>query len=173
MLRTLADRLYSKSSAIKWFKRKYSDEEIFFASAATILETKKNAPIGWSFQRIFQHRGVVIITRNQLVLKDGLFSFSFILYLSLLIFALYTLFESQDWSYLFAVIVFSVPVVQFRPYQQYIPFKDIQKAKLGSVSGIFTKGSLLTVYLKDKTVNIVPAQILSEEIKHIISSSKN
>ena len=58
MLRTLTDVLYSKGLAVKWLKSKNPDEEIVFASAATILETKESTSTGWSLQRLFQHREI-------------------------------------------------------------------------------------------------------------------
>jgi hypothetical protein len=71
LLRTLTDQLYSLNTVVKKVKEKYPDEEIIFASAATILETKKLTPVGWSFQRFLQRRGVIVITRNRLLLEDS------------------------------------------------------------------------------------------------------
>jgi hypothetical protein len=93
MLRTLTDKLYSKDSAVKWFKSKNPDEEIVFSSAATILETKEATSTGWSLQRLFQHRGVVIVTQNQIALKDSLFS------ISTIFFSVFShLFNNRDYS---------------------------------------------------------------------------
>lgn len=64
MQKSSANKLYGTDSVIKWMKSKYPEEEIVFASAATILETNKTVPVGWSLQRIFQHRGAVIITKK-------------------------------------------------------------------------------------------------------------
>lgn len=69
MLRKLTDRLNSTNAAVEWLRSKYPEEEIIFVSAATILETDKVAPVGWSFRRLFQRRGVLVLTRNQLALN--------------------------------------------------------------------------------------------------------
>jgi hypothetical protein len=164
MLTTVADRLNSTNAAVKWLKRKHPEEEVVFASAATILETNKAVPVGWSFQRLFQRRGVLILTRNQLVLKDSFFSLFTVFYLFVIIASLAMFLGSQEWLYLLFVIPSSALVLQRLPYQQQIPLNDIREVKLGSVRGITAKGSLFTVYLRDKAINIVPAQILPEEV---------
>ncbi len=173
MLRKLTDRLNSTNAAVEWLRSTYPEEEIIFASAATILETDTAAPVGWSFRRLFQHRGVLMLTRNQLALKDSFFSLFTVFYLFVLIAALAMFFRSQDWLYLLLVVVSSAFILQRLPYQQQIPLKDIRDVTLGSVRGITAKGSLFTVYLKDKAINIVPAQILPEEVMHVISSRTN
>jgi hypothetical protein len=169
MLRSLADNLYSKNSAIKWLKNQAPEEEIVFASAATLLETKDAGSVGWSLRRLFQHRGVVIITRTQLVFKNSLLSFSAILSLLVLILSLVLLFRNHDWDYLLPAIVFGILTAQFLPYQKQIPLKDIRKVKLGPVQGLFSQGSLLTVYVKNKVFNIVPARFMSQDAMKVVS----
>jgi hypothetical protein len=82
-------------------------------------------------------------------------------------------FGSQNWLYLLLAALSSAFILQRLPYQRQIPLKDIREVKLGSVRGITAKGSLFTVYLKDKAINIVPAQILPEEVIQMISSRTN
>jgi hypothetical protein len=172
MLRSLADNLYSKNGAVKWLKNKFPEEEIVFASAATLLETKDVVPAGWSLRRLFQHRGVVIITRTQLIFKTSLLSFSAILYILILILSFVLLFRYHDWDYLLPTILFGILTAQFLPFQKQIPRRDIRRVKLGMVRGLFSKGSLLTVYGKNKVFNIVPAQLLREDVIEVISPKK-
>ena len=173
MLRTLTDKLYSKHAAVKWLESNYPEDEIVFASAAGISEVKKGASTGWSFQRFFQkHRGVILITRSQIVLRSSIISLSFVFYMFLFILSVVLLIESRDWLYLPAVLVFGIVIAQFLPYQQHILLKDIRRTKLGLVHGIFTKSSLLTIYVKNKEINIAPAQFLSEDVFQVISPSK-
>jgi uncharacterized membrane protein len=172
MLRSLADNLYSKNNAVKWLKNQFPQEEIVFASAATLLETKNAASVGWSLRRFFQHRGVVIITPNQIVFKNSLLSFSGLLYLVLFLLSLIMFLESRDWDYLLGVLFAGLLVLQFLPYQKQISLKDIRTVKLERIRGIFTTGSLLSVYMKNKVFNIVPAQLLNEDVMHVISSKK-
>jgi hypothetical protein len=170
MLRTLADMFYNKDYAIQWLKSKSPSEEIVFASAATILETEKASPVSWSLKRLFQHRGVVMITQNQLALKDGLVSVSTVFFLFFFIVSFIGFLQSQDWNSVFAIIVFGGLILQRFPYQQQIPLKDIQKVEVSEISGITGKYSLLTIYLKNKAINIVPVQILKKEIVELIST---
>ncbi len=165
------NKLYGTDNVIKWMKSKYPEEEIVFASAATILETKKAVPVGRSLQRIFQHRGVVIVTKNQIVLKS-LFSLSTVFYLLLLLFSLATLWESKDWSYLFGIVFFGIAMATTLPYQRQIPLNKIREIELGSVKGITKTASLLTVYLENKSVNIVPADALNEDVINLISPNR-
>jgi hypothetical protein len=170
MLRTLTDKLYSKGSAVKWFKSKNPDEEIVFSSAATILETKEATSTGWSLQRFFQHRGVVIVTRNQIALKDSLFSISTVFFSVFLIFSITIFLQNQDLSAFLGVVVFGIFIVQRLPYEKQIPLKDIQKINIRELRSFTGKYSLLTIHLKDKAINIVPAQNFKQEIVDLISS---
>lgn len=171
MQKSSVDKLYGTDSAIKWMKSKYPEEEIVFSSAATILETRKAVPVGRSLQRIFQHRGIVMVTKKQIVLKS-VFSLSAFFYLSLLVVSLIALWESKDWSYLFGIIFFGIATVASLPYQKQIPLNEIREIELGSVKGITKTASLLTVYLENKAVNIVPAEILNEDVVNLISPNR-
>ena len=170
MLRTLTDVLYSKGLAVKWLKSRNPDEEIIFASAATILETKESTSTGWSLQRLFQHRGVVIVTRNQIALKDGLFSLSTVFFSVFLIFSIISFLQNQDSSAFLAIVVFGIFIAQRLPYERQIPLKDIQKVSISELRSFTGKYSLLTIHLKDKAINIVPAQNLKQDVVKLISS---
>lgn len=170
MLRALTDTLYSKNAAVNWLKKKHPEEDIVFASAATILETNKATPTAWSFHRLFQRRGVLILTRNLLVLKDNFFSLFTIFWLVIFVSSLIMLFRYPGLNALVLLGLSGVFILQRLPYQQKIPLSDIQNAELNSVQGISTKGSLLTVSWRGKTINIVPAQLLDEELIRMISS---
>ena len=169
----LSNILYSKNSAIKWLISNSPEDEVVFASVATILETKDSAPVGWSFQRIFQHEGFVIITRNQFVVKNGI-SFFRVIFFGFLVFISLSMFQSQDFNSLcggaLGLIVFSVPILrQCIPYQRRIPLQDIVEVKFGSTRSITRKYQLLTVSLKDKTLNIVPTQNIPNDVVELLS----
>lgn len=170
MLRTLADMLYSKGLAVKWLKRKNQGEEIVFVSAATILETKESTSTGWSLQRLFQHRGVVMVTRNQIALKDSLFSVSTVFFSIFLIFSIASFLQNQDSSAFLAIVVFGISIVQRLPYERQILLKDIQKVSISELRSFTGKYSLLTIYLKDKAINIVPVQNFKQDVMELISS---
>ncbi len=169
MLRTLTDKLYGKNATIRWFKRENPAEEVLFASAATVLETKEKTSTGWSLQRLFQHRGVVIITRNQIVLKSSFISISTVLFSFFLIISINSFLQTQDPSSLLGIIVFSLLIAQRFPYNKQIYLTDIEQINTKGVSGLTGKYSLLTIYVKDKAINIVPAQHLDTEVIETIS----
>lgn len=168
MQNSSSNKRYGTDNVINWVKSKYPEEEIVFASASTILETRKIVPVGRSLQRIFQHRGVVIVTKNQIILKS-LFSLSTLFYLSLLVFSMVALWESKDWSYLFGIIFFGIVATAALPYHKQIPLNEIREIELGSVKGITKTASLLTIYLENKSINIVSAEILKEDVVSLIS----
>jgi hypothetical protein len=170
MLRTFADKLYGKDAAVKWFESKNPDERIVFASAATMLETSESGSTGWSLRRLFQHRGVVIVTRNQIALKDNLLSISTAVFSILLIFAILVFLMDRNPNAFLGIIIFGIFMAQRLPYEKQIPLKDIQKVSISELHSFTGKYSLLTIYLKDKTINIVPAQILNNEVVDIISA---
>jgi hypothetical protein len=168
----LANIFYSKNSVIKWLKGKSPEDEIVFSSVATILETKESAPVGWSFQRIFQHQGVVIITRNQLAMKNSSF-FLPTVFFGLLILISLSMFQSQDFNSIcggiLGITFFSIPILrQCIPYQRQIPLQDILEVKQGDVRSMTGKYSLLTISMKDKTINIVPTKNFPNEVVELL-----
>lgn len=170
MLRNLTDTLNSTQVAVEWLRRKHPAEEIVFASAATYLETAgSEAPVGWSLSRFLQRRGSFILTRQQLVFKDSFFSWVTLFYLLALGVSLVMLVSSQDWFYMVLAALASLSILQRWPFQQQIPLQDIRKVEISDVSSFMASASLLTIYVKDKAINIVPAQILPEAAVQVLS----
>ena len=64
MLGAFVDFLNNANGAAKRLKREYPKEEIVFASAVTILETTETSPVGWSFKRFLQRRGVAVFSQD-------------------------------------------------------------------------------------------------------------
>ena len=98
----------------------------------------------------------------------GLFFFGFLVFISL------SMFQSQDFNSLcggaLGLTIFSIPILrQCIPYQRKIPLQDITEVKLGSTRGITRKIQLLTVSLKDKTLNIVPVQNIPNDVVELLS----
>jgi len=162
MLRTWADKLYNITAALKWLEHKHPKEKVTFASAATLLVTKRGFPIRWSFQQVLQHRGVVMISKNQIAFKDSFISFPFVINAAFLILSVITWLQSQQWLFLFGVLIFGVLAKQFLPYQLQIPAKEIQDIKVGVVSSVLGKSSLLTITTRSRVFSIVPSQIINE-----------
>lgn len=169
----LRNFLYSKNPAIRWLKNTNPDDELVFSSVASILETKESASVHRSFKRFFQHSGVVLITQNQLAVKNSIFFlptvfFGFLVFISLLTII------SKDSNNLFGGVlglaVFITPILrQCIPYKKQIPLQDIIKVELGSVRGVTGIYQLFIITLKDKTLNIVPSQTIPNEVIELIS----
>ncbi|HNE06362.1 MAG TPA: hypothetical protein PKJ84_08870 [Anaerolineales bacterium] len=172
----LRNFFYSKNSATKWLKKVDPNEELVFSSVASILETKESAPVGQSFKRFFQHSGVVLITQNQIAVKNSIFFlptvfFGFLVFVSLL--TILSKDENNLFGGILGLVVFSTPILrQCVPYKKQIPLQDIIKVKLSSVSGFTGKHQLFTITLKDKTLNIVPTQTMPGEVIELLSSPK-
>jgi flagellar biogenesis protein FliO len=78
--------------------------------------------------------------------------------------------QNQDLSAFLGVVVFGIFIVQRLPYEKQIPLKDIQKINIRELRSFTGKYSLLTIHLKDKAINIVPAQNFKQEVVDLISS---
>lgn len=171
MFRNLADWLNSVNSARNWVRSKYPDEDILFASAATILEMRGASPVGWSLKRFLQRRGTVVFTRKQVFLRSSFFSLFTLFHLVMVVSFLALSFKTQDFTYLILSLPFGLLILQRLPYQKQIRVESIASVNLGSVQGITGRGSLLTIALADRAINIVPAQILPEEVVQLLPMS--
>ena len=105
------------------------------------------------------------------MLKDSFFSLLTIFWFIILVSSLITLFSYPGLNALVLLGLSGAFILQRLPYQQQIPLSEIRSAELNSVQGISAKGSLLTISWQGKTINIVPAQLLDEDLMRVISSS--
>ena len=172
MWQSFVDKLYNKDCAVKWLKSKNPDEEIVFASAATILEANEDAPIGLSTKRVLQKRGVLIITRNQLVLKNSVISATNIGYFLFLIYSLVLVVVEKNWLFIIPAAFFCIGIAQRWSFEKHILLSDIQDVKLEEASSMRGKYPLLIVYLAGKVIQIMTAQILNQDILQAIKPSK-
>jgi hypothetical protein len=164
MLRELVDKFNGTDLAVYWFKRKYPEEKIVFISSATFLETIKMPPLNYSFRRLLQRMGIIVITRNLVVLKNNIISFIAALQLIIFVTALFAYYANRDVTFLLLAIVTSIFILKRLPYKKEIYRKDIDDMKLTSVRGISSTYSQLTIYLKNKTIHIATVQNLPKEI---------
>lgn len=172
MWQSFVNKLYNKDSAVKWLKAKNPDEEIVYASAATILETNEDTPVGLSTKRLLQKRGVLIITRNQLVLKNSVISAANMSYFLLLIYSLALMVGEKDWLFIIPAAFFCIGIAQRWSFEIHIQMGDVQDVKLEEASSMRGKYPLLMVYLTGKTIQIATVQIPNQEVLQLIKSSK-
>jgi len=173
MLRILADHLNSMNLVVNSVKQKYPNEEIIFSSAASILQTKGDNPVGWSFKRIFQQRGIAVFTRERIFLKSSFYSLFTLIHIVIIVSCLILYFRNSEFIYLLISVLSGVYILQRLPYQTQIPVVDIKDVKLNPVYGATGRYSLLTVTLENRSINIVTAQNLSEEVKEILSPNSD
>lgn len=169
MFRNLADILNLASRAASSVHRRYPDETILFASAATILETPTSLPTGWSLRRILQRRGNVVITDGRIVLRDSLLSLATVIFLSLGAYPVYRGIQVDRTLLIFAFVC-AILVFQRRPYSLDVPFDNLNGVKFGSVQGITASGDILILDLGNKTIQVVPAQIVPEAVRNQLSA---
>ena len=172
MWQSFIDKLYNKDSAVKWLKAKNPDEEIIFASAATILETNEDAPVGLSTKRILQKRGVLIITHNQLILKNSSISATNIGYFLFLVYSLVLVIVEKDWLFMIPAAFFCIGIAQRWSFEKRILLDDIQDVKLEEASSLRGKYPVLMVYLAGKVIQITTAQIPNQDILQTIKPNK-
>jgi hypothetical protein len=82
-------------------------------------------------------------------------------------------FRTQEFLHLILVILFIPLILQRLPYQRKVELKDIQEVKVRSIQGLTATGSLLTVIMKDRAINIVPTQLISEEVIQVIAPNSS
>jgi hypothetical protein len=137
-----------------------------------MLETNEDIPVGLSTKRIFQKRGVLIITHNQLIFKNSAFSTTTIGYFLCLIYSLVLMVLEKDWLYIVPVAFFCILIAQHWSFEKYIQIDDIQDVKLEEASSMRGKYPLLMVYHADKIIQIMTAQIPNQDILQAIKPSK-
>ncbi|MEM7348458.1 MAG: hypothetical protein AAF485_29865 [Chloroflexota bacterium] len=170
MLRNWADQMNGMNSTVDWVEKQHPDEAVIFASAATILQTSGNEPVGWSFKRFFQRRGVAVFTRNHLFLQSSFYSLFTLLHVVIIINCLILYMRNQNFILIPVIILSIMFILQRLPYQKKIPLTSIEAIKLNPVYGATGKHSLLTVIRDDKSINIVTSQNITEEVSELLSS---
>lgn len=172
MWKSFVDKLYGKDFVVKWLKARKPDEEIAFVSAATILETNDDMPVGLSIERFFQKRGILVITRNQILLKGRTFSLMTIVYFFLLVYSLASMFAESDWLFLIPAVFFCAGIAQRWSFEKHIRLDDIQDVKKEEVIFMRGKYPIIMIYLAGKVIQIVTSQIPNQDILQMIKPSK-
>lgn len=182
------------NSVAKWFKRRYPGEQILYVSPMTVLEGEDGVHVGRSLRRVFQRRGIVIITRQLLLLKSKFLSLYTFVYLGIAIVLLSIALGIQYLLYPFyrelvnnrfgALLVlaiflpsffllmwsaiFGLPVFQRRPYQEEIALHDIRDIEVSTYQGLTGKYASLIITAGEKTLNIVAVKTLPEDVIQVI-----
>ena len=165
MFRRIADLLNSAGRTLGVVRRRFPEEPILLATAATILETSEDRPTGWSFKRFLQHRGNVVFTEKRVFLQSSFVSWYTLLYVVLIGYFVRDFARSGDTFGAFIVVIAILFLLQRRPYSRDIPYRDIASVKLGKVQGMLGRGDLITLGVAGRGLQIVTAKVLPDSLK--------
>jgi hypothetical protein len=163
MLNTLTDRLNNVHQLVAHAQTKYPDDQLRFAAAVTILETRSSQPIRWSWQRLFQRRGSVVFTNQRVLLTSSWFSLYTLIYVSLIVLCAVRYTTTTNLLYPFFGLLLIPFLLQRLPYYREISLRTIQSWQLDTVQGISAHGSLVTIVLSNCVVQIVTSATLTHE----------
>jgi hypothetical protein len=144
-------------------------EKVLFASPATAFETSEAAGRIWPLQRLLPHRGVVVMTRNRIFLTAQFWSLFSLVYLMIIIAALLLVLIAQHGLYLLPALVAGVFLFQRRPYKRQISMERMTEIHTSPVRSLTGRHTLLTIFLDSRSVNIIPADPLPEEVIQTLS----
>ncbi|SFH54287.1 hypothetical protein SAMN05421753_10190 [Planctomicrobium piriforme] len=168
-LRDTTDAFNHSSGTARAVHLSYPSEPLLFSSAATILETNRVTPTGWSLRRIFQRRGNVAITANRLFVESNLFSPLTLIWLVAGGFGIYKLFNGGESFNVILPIVGALFIFQRRPYHRDISFEQIRSIQFGSVRGVANRCDLMTVELQSHALQLVTAQPVPTDVRNLLS----
>lgn len=165
MLRDTADHLNAASLARSNVAERHADEDVVFATAATILESLSASPVGWSLQRLFQRRGTVVFTNSRVVVSSSFVSLLTVAWVLVLAYGLYAVVGNPTAINAVVPVVAAAFLFQRRPYFRDIPFQEVQSVNLGCVRGIASNHDVIALILNDRVLHLVPSQIIPDGVR--------
>ena len=165
MMKSFVDKFNNTKIAVNWLKRESPEDEIVFASAARVIETK-GIVLKW-YQRIAGRQVIFILTKDQLVLKSPLVSSATIIYIvGIIVFSIFYIL-SKELSILALALLGLLQMLQQLKYQQWIFDEDIRKIILDSRSDVRTA---LIIDTKERVFHTYFAQALPQKVWKAITS---
>ena len=165
MLRDATDHLNASSQATANVAERYADEEQVFATAATILESSDDSPIGWSLERCLQRRGNIVITSNRVVIASSFISLLTAVWVFVLGYGIYASVRNPGVVNAMLPILAAAFLFQRRPYFRDIPLSELRRVKFGSVRGMATRHDIIMLALTDRVVHLVPSQFVPDTVR--------
>lgn len=170
----IAATLNGTNKALATVQANYPDESVLFTSAATMHETTKSAPLGWSIQRLLQERGAVIITEKRCFIATSFQSPFTIFWLVFTLYALGSYYVGRQPASLLLAVVAIGFLLQRLPTSTDIPFADAKRIDLRIMNGMLGSADIVSIILDGKAKHIVPRERLSAEIKqHLKTAAKS
>ena len=164
----LTDRLNAAARARAEAERLFPEERILLASAATVLETRARAPVGWSLSRILQRRCNLVITDRRVFIKASFLSPITVIWIGLMAYALYDFTQSHQLRDIAFVALLGIFLLQRRPYVRDVPFETIQRVEFGTARGLTATGDIITLIVGGRAIHLVTAQRLSDELRELL-----
>jgi hypothetical protein len=164
MSRELADRLNNSNSVSRSLAAEFPDETIALCTAATILEASDDQPIGWSWKRIFQRRGSVVITDRRIVVQSSWRSPATVLLLCVFPYGVYRAFSGQPTAAVVAVLA-AILLLQRRPFRRDIPNAELRSVRFGVVQGMTAAGDILVLGTDKGALHLGIAQRLTDDLR--------
>lgn len=158
--------LHGVNSTSRWFRNRFPDEEIVFASPASYAEAREGTRPGRG------RRGVIIVTPRQIFFKSVLFSLYTLLFLGVgfACFAAYA--KTEDVFILIIGILAVASTFNRLPLERQILLGDIENVKIGSVGGLTLRGikesPILSINTLGNQVKLTLNRALTEDAKQIL-----
>ena len=159
MMKSFVDKFNNEKIAANWLKRESPEDEILFASAASVIEAK-GIVLKW-YQRIAGQPVIFILTKDQLVLKSPLISsFTIIYAVGIIAFSIFYIL-SRELNLLALALLGLLEMLQQLKYQRWIFDEDIRKIILDSRNDAKIE---LIIDTKEKVFHTFLAQALPQNI---------
>ena len=158
--------LHGVNSTSRWFRNRFPNEEIVFASPASYAESGEGTRPGWG------RRGVVIVTHRQVFFKSVLLSLYTLLFLGVgfACFAVYA--RTEDVFFLIIGILAIASTFNRLPLERQILLGDVDNVEVGSVGGFTLRGikqsPILNINTLGNRVKLTLNRALTEDAKRIL-----
>ncbi len=143
-------------------------ESLLFHSAATVLESRGDAPVGRSGRRFFQRRATAMFTDRRIIVHSTPFVAMSIVWLSLGAIAVYRAITLERFYLLLVLIVVAAALWQRRPYRREIEYSEIRGAEIANVQGLTAQGELLVLKVQGGSVQIVTVTKLPDDVRALV-----
>ncbi len=142
-------------------RRTHPEENVIFASAATLVHSSRTELVGISLSRVFQHRGVLLLTDRTLRFRSGFANPLMLLWTFVVVYCLWGYISTRAILDLVCAILLGLYILQRLPYGLDLPLASLSVANRATVRGLFASGHGLVVsngprYLHFVTVKRVP-----------------
>lgn len=170
MFRTLTDQLNFASRTRSLVEHRYPGEAVLFSSAATILETPRESPTGWSLRRVFQRRGNIVITEARIFVQSSFLSLFTAMWLVAIGYSVHQYLQSGHDFHMVLTIVAATFIVQRRPYSRDLPFRSIDRIHFGSVRGMTGLCDIMSVVVRGRAIQLCVGQFVPGAIRERLAS---